>query len=109
MGQCLLLVFNVAETSLEYGNNSSDSRSWSMGITLLILEVENKSVVELIKAVERQRYWNVVSPTDQLMARQWKVEMCHTYREGNPRADHLAGLALERPLGEPPKKPKVIP
>lgn len=77
------------------------SLAWSKGITLFILEVDHKSVVELTKGgIDCHRYWNLISPINQLMTQQWKVEMCYTYQEGNRCADHLTGLAMERPLGD---------
>lgn len=53
-----------------------------MGTTKLLLEVDNKNVVETIKNVVRSdRDWKLKRPIQMLLEHNWNVKVCHIFRE----------------------------
>lgn len=94
IGQAFALIAELWEFSLGL------RLAWNMRLRQVLLEIESKSVAELLLArVECHRHWSLVRPIKQLLDRNWKVEVQHIYREGNKCADRFANIALGNPLG----------
>ncbi|KAK9114940.1 hypothetical protein Syun_021737 [Stephania yunnanensis] len=60
-----------------------------MGVGLAILELNNKSVVDLLKAnnIPRNHHWHLVSLIHQLLDRGWDIHIFHTHCKENRAAD----------------------
>lgn len=67
--------------------------AWNHGYRDIILESDSKSAIDLLYTV--QQYHPIFPLMDHIhgvLARQWKVEIQHTLREGNECADWMAKL-----------------
>ncbi|XP_050222138.1 uncharacterized protein LOC126672232 [Mercurialis annua] len=65
--------------------------AWNLGCRRVILEVDNKMVVEKVNSNEMAgHHSNLLCAVRALIARNWEVKVQHVYREANNAADHLA-------------------
>ena len=83
---------------------------WNKGIRWLYAEVDSRCVTQLVKnnVVTYNEFSPLIRAIQELIRRNWRVEITHVYREVNFAADCLATLACSIPLGlhvfnSPPK------
>ncbi|KAH9757265.1 hypothetical protein KPL71_016337 [Citrus sinensis] len=84
--------------------------AWNKGIRWLYAEVDSRCVTQLVKnnMVNYNEFSPLIRAIQELIRRNWRVEITHVYREANFAADCLATLACSLPLGlhvfnSPPK------
>ena len=75
--------------------------SWDRGVRLLILEVDNKYVVDILSSRNYCPCQSLAlfSEVQRLLHKYWKVQVIHSYREANCYADFLANEGIKGPLG----------
>ncbi|XP_055960979.1 uncharacterized protein LOC126672148 [Mercurialis annua] len=72
---------------------------WNLGVRKVIMEVDNKQVVDKINsASSAAEFSNILAAIRGLLARDWTVIITHVYREANFAADHLASLVPDSVL-----------
>ncbi|KAH9667242.1 putative ribonuclease H protein [Citrus sinensis] len=75
--------------------------AWNKGIRWLCAEVDSCCVTQLVKnnMVNSNEFSPLIRAIQELIRRNWRVEITHVYREANFAADYLATLACSIPLG----------
>ncbi|KAL9411709.1 hypothetical protein AB3S75_045333 [Citrus x aurantiifolia] len=75
--------------------------AWNKGIRWLCAEVDSRWVTQLVKnnMVNSNEFSPLIRAIQELIRRNWQVEITHVYREANFAADYLATLACSIPLG----------
>lgn len=72
-----------------------------MGPPIKSWKVATKEWLTSKEGLDRRHiYWNLMSAIGQILAWNWKVQICHTLKEGNKCADCLTRLPSKIPLGE---------
>ncbi|KAH9670623.1 putative ribonuclease H protein [Citrus sinensis] len=102
---------NCSVTTAElWGLYQGLTLAWNKGIRWLCVEVDSRCVTQLVKnnMVNPNEFSTLIRAIQELIRRNWRVEITHVYREANFAADYLATLACCLPLGlhvlnSPPK------
>ncbi|CAJ2652542.1 unnamed protein product [Trifolium pratense] len=84
--------------------------AWDFGFTELWCYSNSKSAIKLISETVNtwHRYAAIIHNIKELLARDWRIHIVHTYREGNACADYLAKFGASHPetyspLADPPR------
>ncbi|KAK9081324.1 hypothetical protein Syun_031103 [Stephania yunnanensis] len=91
-------VVNIGKTSVFgaelWGALQGLQLAWDMGFRQIVLELDNKSVVELLNGekIPLNQHRHIVSLIRQLLQRRWFIRIVHIHREGNRAADWLASM-----------------
>lgn len=75
--------------------------AWEVGIRWLLMEVDNLCVYDLVVSVNNapNGYYQLILSIQEMLKRDWNVDLKHIYREANFAADALANYAHSLPLG----------
>ncbi|XP_050216415.1 uncharacterized protein LOC126667478 [Mercurialis annua] len=75
--------------------------AWSRGHKQVILEMDSKLAVDAItnEDLTINANTNLLWAIRDLLKRNWHIQVCHIYREGNRCADRLANIGFSHPLG----------
>ena len=68
--------------------------AWEFGMSELVCYSDSKTAIKLIKkpVKEWHHYVAILYNIQELLSRDWQVELVHTLREGNVCADYLAKI-----------------
>ena len=75
--------------------------AWEQGYRRIIVEFDLRALVELLQVGEttNSRICTLYTQCQRLLAREWNVQIKHTYREGNKYADWLASYSITQRSG----------
>ncbi|KAK9104595.1 hypothetical protein Scep_021439 [Stephania cephalantha] len=96
---------NIGKTSIFgaelWGALQGLQLAWDMSFRQVVLELDNKSVVELLNGenISLNQHRHIVSLIRQLLQRRWFIRIVHIHREGNRAADWLASYAAHHAMG----------
>ncbi|KAK5819135.1 hypothetical protein PVK06_024097 [Gossypium arboreum] len=105
MGSCILgfarKLGNCSVTDAKlWGVYDGLLQAWQLGVTWVVLELDNWEVVQLVKAGPGAAVHNaLVSEIQRSLQQEWTVKVSHVYLEGNSVAGALAATAFRLPLG----------
>ncbi|CAN1781429.1 Putative ribonuclease H protein At1g65750 [Linum perenne] len=75
-------------------------RTWEAGFRKVVLQMDSLNAIALLSAEDESTHQHGMKTAQfrELCARDWRVEVCHTYREGNHAADYLASIGYDYPF-----------
>ncbi|GAU11214.1 hypothetical protein TSUD_342040 [Trifolium subterraneum] len=75
--------------------------AWNYGATKLKLQVDSSVVAYTLNGSNAGSVigWRLIEEIRRLLALEWEVKVCHSYREANACADALANMGCEHGLG----------
>ncbi|CAN1185703.1 Putative ribonuclease H protein At1g65750 [Linum perenne] len=76
-------------------------RVWEAGYRRVVLKMDSRAAIDLLSNGDTSTNQHVMETMQfqELMGRDWDLEIEHTYREGNQAADFLASIGYGYPFG----------
>ncbi|CAN1801882.1 Putative ribonuclease H protein At1g65750 [Linum perenne] len=76
-------------------------RTWEAGFRRVVLKMDSKAVISLLTSADMSTHQHSVEKLEfqELIRRDWEIQVEHTFREGNQTADFLASLGYGYPFG----------
>ncbi|CAN1130257.1 Putative ribonuclease H protein At1g65750 [Linum perenne] len=105
-GRCLLAFsMNLGSCSITRaemrGAIEGLKRTWEAGFRRVVLKMDSKAVISLLTSADMSTHQHSVEKLEfqELIRRDWEIQVEHTFREGNQTADFLASLGYGYPFG----------
>ncbi|CAN1162601.1 Putative ribonuclease H protein At1g65750 [Linum perenne] len=105
-GKCLLAFsMNLGSCSITRaemrGAIEGLKRTWNAGFRRVVLKMDSKAAISLLTSADMSTHQHSMEKMEfqELIRRDWEIQVEHTFREGNQTADFLATLGYGYPFG----------
>ncbi|CAN1815657.1 Putative ribonuclease H protein At1g65750 [Linum perenne] len=79
-------------------------KAWELGFRKVLVFMDSTAAIDIFQTKDNIHHQHAAEARcfHELQARDWEVQLRHTYREANKAADHLANRGHSLPLGDYP-------